>query len=457
MEAIHCFQSSLQGLLKRLAKRVGLSCGKCQGCASDLKQCQQWTLHKLRRTYGTTLLRNGVDLKTFSIIWAMRTWLPRCATQGPLSACCLMATMRGPTRRDFLGRATAATATLILHSRSVPTFADDSHGVDPTVGLLAIDMHNHADVRMDRSSAPIFDEELSKQMGRSGFSAVASTFAVDAMPIRKEGDAYASYLRAMQSMDQQLAQNRMQRALTANDVRASHEAGLPIVVQSVEGAQFLEGHLDRIGEAFGRGLRHLQLLHEKEDVVAPLGDLNTAPQHLGGLTPFGAKVIRECNRLGLIVDLAHGSHQTVLGALEASRTPILISHTALTTTFSGQALSADMHNRLITKDHASFVAKADGVVGVWTHLCDDLQGYVRALRDMVDAIGVDHVGIGTDTDMTSGKGLPQTNRTFPDLKIGFFNSVSTEMQRHGFAESEIRKIAGENYLRVFEASSRQAD
>ncbi len=56
--------TKLLRLLKRLAKKAGLSCGKCEGCRAELKECQQWTLHKLRRTYCTTLLRNGVDLKT---------------------------------------------------------------------------------------------------------------------------------------------------------------------------------------------------------------------------------------------------------------------------------------------------------------------------------------------------------------------------------------------------------
>lgn len=362
--------------------------------------------------------------------------------------------MQGPTRRNFLWRAAAATATFILDKQSAQSFPLRSRNVSPMPGLIAIDMHNHADVSMDdHSSALSRGEDLSNQIRKSGFSAVASTFAVDAMPISKEGEAYGLWLRAMRSMDEQLVQGRVKRALTPQDLRVAHNAGDPIIIQSVEGAQFLEGRLERVEEAFRRGLRHLQLLHEKDDAVAPLGDENTAPERLGGLTAFGAQVIIECNRLGMIIDMAHGGQETVTGALKVSRTPVLISHTALVSTFSGQTLSEDMQKRLITKDHASLVARAGGVVGVWTHLCSGVQDYVRALKDMVEAIGVDHVGIGTDTDMTSGNGLPQTNRSWPDLKAGFFYGVLAEMQRQGLTESEIRKIAGENYLRVFAASS----
>jgi membrane dipeptidase len=78
---------------------------------------------------------------------------------------------------------------------------------------------------------------------------------------------------------------------------------------------FIEGRLDRVEEVYKRGVRHLQLLHEHDDKVAPLGDVITASAHLGGLTVFGAKVVKECNRLGILVDLAHASPETVLGAL----------------------------------------------------------------------------------------------------------------------------------------------
>jgi microsomal dipeptidase-like Zn-dependent dipeptidase len=96
------------------------------------------------------------------------------------------------------------------------------------------------------------------------------------------------------------------------------------------------------------------------------------------------------------------------------------------------------------------------VVGVWTHLCDNVQDYVHSLRDMVTAIEADHVGIGTDTDMTSGKGLPQTDKAWPGLNEGFFYVVLAEMRRQKFTAQEIEKIAGGNYLRVFAASTAKA-
>ena len=109
----------------------------------------------------------------------------------------------------------------------------------------------------------------------------------------------------------------MHRALNLKDLEEAHVHGQPTIVQTVEGAQFIEGRLDRVEEVYQRGVRHLQVLHQNDDLVSPLGDVITSPAHLGGLTAFGAEVVKECNRLGILVDLAHATPETVLGALKS--------------------------------------------------------------------------------------------------------------------------------------------
>jgi membrane dipeptidase len=218
----------------------------------------------------------------------------------------------------------------------------------------------------------------------------------------------------------------------------------------VEGAQFIEGRLDRVQEAYRRGLRHLQLLHERDDMVSPLGDTNTSPAHLGGLTAFGAQVIKECNRLGIVVDLAHASHQTVLGVLKVATQPVIISHTSLDTWTGGDPRMAEMMKpRLIGKEHAKVVADAGGVIGVWTHLAGSLKDYVQSIKAMVDAVGIDHVGIGSDTDLLSSRVGQGTNQAWPGLTGGFFPAVAGEMLRQGFTPDDIGKVGGGNFCRVF--------
>ena len=144
-----------------------------------------------------------------------------------------------------------------------------------------------------------------------------------------------------------------------------------------------------MAEVYKRGLRHLQLLHERDDMVSPLGDTNTTPAHLGGFTGFGAEVVKECNRLGIVVDLAHAGHETVLGTLEVATKPVIVSHTSLDSRTGGNPRMAEMMKpRLISKEHAKVVADAGGVIGVWTKLADSPKEFVESIKAMVDAVGI---------------------------------------------------------------------
>jgi membrane dipeptidase len=222
-----------------------------------------------------------------------------------------------------------------------------------------------------------------------------------------------------------LEKGHIHRALNLKDLQAAHDHGQPTIVQTVEGSQFIEGHLDRVEEVYKRGVRDLQLLHERDDMVSPLGDTITAPAHLGGLTAFGAEVVKECNRLGIVVDLAHASHETVLGALKVATQPVLVSHTSLDSRTGGNPRMAEMMKpRLISKEHAKVVADAGGVIGVWTKLADSLKDFVESIKAMVDAVGIDHVGIGTDTDLLSSRVGQGTNKAWPGLTGGFFPRLS---------------------------------
>ncbi len=147
-----------------------------------------------------------------------------------------------------------------------------------------------------------------------------------------------------------------------------------------------------------------------------------------------------------------------------------------------------MRPRLISKEHAKTIADAGGLVGVWTHLVDSPAEYVQAVRDMVDAAGIDHVCIGTDTKLTPGNrpggpggpgggtGGPAqkkagaaaqkkggaagggrmgggTNQAWADQKVGFYYAVVGEMLKQGFKDAEIGKLGGGNFCRVFDAAT----
>jgi membrane dipeptidase len=384
------------------------------------------------------------------------------------------------SRREFLTTAAGGGGAMLLGPRWLKA-ADEGFDTDVAQvisGTIGIDMHNHVypagtephphfgrppgaqsgrppgapaggPPRQEDHPGP--DLFLPDELKRSGFTAVCASYVLDFAQNDKPGDARENLFRWFTAIDAQLERGHIRRALTLSDLQSAKEHGKPTIVQTVEGAQFIEGHLDRVEEVYKRGLRHLQLLHMRDDMVSPLGDLNTDPPHLGGLTAFGAQVVKECNRLGIVVDMAHASHETVLGALKVARQPLVISHTNIDTwTGKNPKMAEMMKPHLISKDHAKVVADAGGIVGVWTHLTDSPAEFVESIKAMVDAIGIDHVGIGSDTDLLSSHVGQGTNSAWPGATSGFFNVVVGEMLRQGFTPDEIGKVGGGNYCRVFD-------
>ena len=280
------------------------------------------------------------------------------------------------SRRQFLSTVSMTTVAGIMLRPRQGWAADTT---DPRVAeivatTLGIDTHNHIDVPLTAAEMPGPDLDLTGEMKRSGLAAICMTFATD----YQQGDAYDRFLKGLASMDRQLKGNDVKRSFTPADVRAAHENRQPTVIQAIEGAHFLQGKLERVEEAYGRGLRHFGLLHDS-DASEPLGDVYTNPPRYGGLTAFGAAVIKECNRLGILIDLAHANVQTTEAALKVTTRPVIISHTGLDTQLgSNPSMAGMMRPRLIGKEQAKTVANVGGAIGVWTHLTDTPLEYAKA-------------------------------------------------------------------------------
>lgn len=380
------------------------------------------------------------------------------------------------SRRRFLSAIAATGAAVTLNPLAAwKTRADDALATagnigdpDPRVAsivaeTIGIDTHNHIDVPLTTDTpGPTLD--LAAELKRSGLSAICMTFAVDYQKLVNPGDAYTRFRNGLWAMDQQLKLNHTRRALNLADLRAAHKKHEPIVIQSVEGGHFLEGKIDRLAEAYSLGLRHLGLLHDN-DASVPLGDVYTNAPKYGGLTAFGSDVIKECNHLGILIDLAHANLETTTAALKITKHPVIVSHTGLDTQLgSNPEMARMMRPRLISKEQAKLVADNGGVVGVWTHLADTPLEYAQNIRALVDVIGVDHVAIGTDTKLAlppRPDGSPQgpgrfgqrTNQAWPDQKDGFYYAVVDAMLKTGFTKEEIGKIGGGNFCRVFDVAT----
>ncbi|UFH52714.1 dipeptidase [Spirosoma sp. KNUC1025] len=399
------------------------------------------------------------------------------------------------SRRKFITTLTGAGTVFMLNPRM--SWAIDE--IDPRVAAIVaktigVDTHNHIDVPINASELPGPTVDLASEMKKSGLSAICMTFAVDYQRLVNPGDGNDRFMNGLAAMDNVLESNKLKRSLNLADLRAAHKKQEPTVIQSVEGGHFLEGQLDRLTVAYKRGLRHLGLLHDN-DASVPLGDVYTKPPQFGGLTEFGANVIKECNKLGILIDLTHASNRTIDAALNVTTRPVLISHTGLDTQLGlNQVMAKMMRPRLISKGQAKIVANDGGVIGVWTHLADSPLEYAQNIRALVEVVGVDHVCIGTDTKLTpayrspnagprpggsgsqsgsnnsqggpppnnngqngGGNNRPRvgerTNEAWHDQKVGFYYAVVDALLKTGFTEDEIAKIGGENFCRVFDAAT----
>jgi membrane dipeptidase len=372
------------------------------------------------------------------------------------------------SRRHFISRFSGAGAIMMLN----PLLCWTVNEIDPRVAAIVaksigVDTHNHIDVPSKIAELPQTKIDLPGEMKKSGLSAICMTFAVDRPKLTEPGQAYERFVYGLDAIDEFLKNNKITRSFNLSDLQSAHKENKKTVIQSVEGGHFLEGKLERLEIAYNRGLRHLGLLHDEQPSV-PIGDIYTDPPEYGGLTEFGKSIIKECNKLGILIDLTHCSNDAINTALKVSSKPVIISHTGLDSQLGkDEKFAIMMKPRLISKAQAKIVADADGVIGVWTHLADTPLAYAQNIRAMVDVVGVDHVCIGTDTKMAkpylsnnetnsqkqNERAGERTNTAWQNQTEGFYYTVVSEMLKFGFTEADIKKVGGGNFCRLFDAAT----
>lgn len=246
------------------------------------------------------------------------------------------------------------------------------------------------------------------------------------------GEARTDHDRQLDTIAALVDRGDIVAALGPEDVQAAHQHDRPGVFVSCEGGDFLEGELDGLGAAFEKGARSITLVHYR---VNELGDIQTEEPLHDGLTDFGREAISEMNALGMIVDLAHATFEATVDALEVSAAPILISHSHLTSPGSP-------HPRLLTEEHARLVADNGGVIGAWPAgvALETLEQYCDEICRLVDVVGLDHVGIGTDLDANFRPVLTRYDQ-FPDIAAGLAD--------RGMTVGEVDQILGGNFIRLW--------
>jgi membrane dipeptidase len=216
----------------------------------------------------------------------------------------------------------------------------------------------------------------------------------------------------------------------------------PAIAVSAEGADFLEGDLKYLEHARAEGLVHLQLVHYYTQSL--IGDLSTQPSRYGGLSAHGKDLVRECNRLRILVDVAHCSNAAMEQVLEISAKPIVYSHGHISTNAPRPSQAGSLA-RAIHEPVARRIAAKGGVVGLWPNglVFANVDLYADELMRMVAMLGAEHVGVGSDLH-----GLVRT--VMPTYAQ--FAALEGALEQRGLAAKDISAVLGGNYVRVLRES-----
>ncbi len=247
------------------------------------------------------------------------------------------------------------------------------------------------------------------------------------------GEASTDHNRQLKGLARLPDDERIIAVRSADDVQRAHTSDATGIFVSCEGADFLEGGLGGLAEAYELGARSIGLVHYR---VNELGDIQTEDPVHGGLSAFGLDVVAEMNRLGIIIDMAHATFAATVAAVEASSQPLMISHSHL-------ASAGSSHPRLLSEDHARVVADAGGLIGAWPSgvANESLADYSGEICRLVDLVGIGHVAIGSDMDANYKPVLTRYDQ-FPELAL--------MLADRGLTSTDVDKVLGGNFVELFQ-------
>ncbi len=253
-----------------------------------------------------------------------------------------------------------------------------------------------------------------------------------------------SLKRAMQIFDAFYTEldanpDSMLLATTVQDIITAKEQGKVAAVMAIEGGESLEGDLGVLRMFHRLGVRSIGLTwNERNDIADGVGDSRSK----GGLSVFGAAVIEEMNRLGILVDVSHLSDPGFWDVIEISKHPIIASHS--------NARAVCNHRRNLDDEQIKALAKNGGVMGMnfaANFVREDGKPTLADLLDHIDHIvqlvGPHHVGLGSDFD-----GIGAAPEGLHDVSA--MPIITEGLLKRGYSDEHIRLILGGNYLRVFQ-------
>jgi membrane dipeptidase len=377
---------------------------------------------------------------------------------------------------------------LLLFALAAPLLAARKAKVVVKPAPPAVTVDTHADTPSEFLDHP-FDLGVLNTRGHFDYprmkaGGLDAEFFAAYVPARYANKGAAAYCMKIMETIHEMADNYpswVRFTTSTAGIRAAAAQNRRAILIGIEGGHAIEDSLDLLRAFYRFGARYMTLTHTNTNNWA---DASTDEAKHNGLTPFGKQVVLEMNRLGMLVDISHVSDKTFYDAIAVSKAPVIASHS------SSRALANVPRN--MTDDMLVALAKNGGVAMVNFYpvfLSDEAakaskardeklkpdiaalkakdpnegaeyQEGVRKLMEanplpkvswtlivdhidhMVKVAGIDHVGIGSDFD-----GIPSVPEGMED--VSKLPAIPAELKRRGYTDSDIRKIMGENFMRVF--------
>jgi membrane dipeptidase len=382
---------------------------------------------------------------------------------------------------------------LVLASTATPAFSQQDPHLERAMRVLRatplIDGHNDLPWAIRRDATAPMDVDAYDLRGRTpGHTDLARLKAGmlggQFWSVYIPGDVADSGYARMQLEQIDIARRVIEKypelewALTASALRESHRTGRIGSLLGVEGGHAIENSLGALRAYYDLGARYMTLTH---NVTLDWADAATDTARHGGLTAFGEEVVREMNRLGMLVDLSHVSPATMSDALDVTSAPVIFSHSSaravadhprnvpdsilrrlpanggvVMVTFVPIFISQPLIDWTAALDRASADARTRSpadtaaqsrAVSAWRASNPAPKATLAQVADHIDHIrrvaGVEHVGIGGDFD-----GISEVVVGLEDVST--YPALFAELSRRGWSEEDLRRLAGENILRVME-------
>ncbi|MFL6209782.1 MAG: membrane dipeptidase [Pyrinomonadaceae bacterium] len=360
---------------------------------------------------------------------------------------------------------------------------------------IVVDTHNDITTMMEDEDYDIGQSSVGKyhtdlaRMKEGGLTAEFFSIYVD----KKYAEQGGSARRAMDQIDWvyrsvERYPQQLLFATSAADIRRAKKEGKVAALMGIEGGHAIENSLFALRDFYRLGVRYMTLTHNNTNDWADSS--RDQPKH-NGLTDFGREVVHEMNRIGMLVDVSHVSDKTMSDVLDISTAPIIASHSSARALANRPRNIPDELLRRIGKNggvvmvnfYPAFLSdayndaenarterlkpQADALRAQYKDDPKRLEDELKKLNDanpipkvplsvLIDHIdhvakvaGIDHVGIGSDFD-----GVPDLPEGMED--IAHLPNITYELLKRGYSDADVRKVLGENFLRVMSEVERVA-